>query len=328
MCSGIKILCADGTVLLSRTLEFGHKFKYSKYISKDVIGLLGDDGLVLDGLNRHGLCCMVFYFKGYIEYSDTEIEGNINLSPLNVVQHLIFQCKNISEVRELAPKITVLNTIYPPWGIVPPGHWICADRSGECCVLEAVDGVLKVYDNFLNIFANSPSFPEQIARLEQYPAFTNKQLEGNSMLGSGFLGLPGDFTSPSRFARLHAFEKTYTKPAKSEDGIQTAFHILNNFDIVTGFVMSPDGQASNTQYTVVYDLSNFDAFIKTYEDQTIKNIRDRDEFPTINKKGSRTSMDSSSSNCMGTGAIISLILALGLIILCVVFIVNRKQQQA
>lgn len=33
MCSGIKIICQDGTVLVSRTLEFGLVMDYKIYIS-------------------------------------------------------------------------------------------------------------------------------------------------------------------------------------------------------------------------------------------------------------------------------------------------------
>jgi len=147
-----------------------------------------------------------------------------------------------------------------------------------------VNGIMKVYDNKLNIITNEPTFPEQVMMLKHYPNFTTNQIKGNSLFGAGFLGLSGDFTSPSRFTRLHTFEKTYVRPEMSLDGINTAFHILNNFDIVKGYVIDDEGKNQNTQYTVVYDLKNFEGYSKTYNDQTIKNIKDQNEFQLINNE--------------------------------------------
>lgn len=95
--------------------------------------------------------------------------------------------------------------------------------------------------------------------------------------GSGALGLPGDTTSPSRFARL-AFAKEYAKKPKSaEEGVLTTFHVLNGFDIVKGTVVFPqeDSGVSDeyTQWTVVYDLNSQVGFYKTYKDQEIKRIK-------------------------------------------------------
>ena len=280
MCSGIKLVCKDGSVFLCRTLEFAHQFKYSKYESDDLLGILGD-GLVLDGLNKYGLCAMAFYYSEYNEYSNMEVKGNDNLKSLHVVEFLLKNARNIPDVRKLVDKITVLNSVYKPWGIVPPLHWMCADKTGECIVLEVIDGVMKVYDNELNVFTNSPRFPEQVMMLQNFPKFSSKQVKDNPSYGTGFLGLPGDFTSPSRFARLSTFEKNYQRPETVKEGINTAFHILNNFDIVHGYTLEKGGLTENTQYTVVYDLKHFDAWSKTYHDQTIRNLRDNTEFKLI-----------------------------------------------
>ncbi len=50
-------------------------------------------------------------------------------------------------------------------------------------------------------------------------------------LGSGMLGLPGDFTPPSRFVRAAAFSATVLPVADGKAGVFNGFHMLNNFDI-------------------------------------------------------------------------------------------------
>ena len=52
--------------------------------------------------------------------------------------------------------------------------------------------------------------------------------------GSGMLGLPGDFTPPSRFVRAVAFSQSGFQPKTEHDGIIEAFHVLNQFDIPKG----------------------------------------------------------------------------------------------
>ena len=46
--------------------------------------------------------------------------------------------------------------------------------------------------------------------------------------GSGTIGLPGDYTPPSRFIRA-AYLKEHLEPAAHEtDGVTAAFHVLSN----------------------------------------------------------------------------------------------------
>ena len=48
------------------------------------------------------------------------------------------------------------------------------------------------------------------------------------------LGMPGDFTPPSRFVRAVAFSHSVLQPKTGDDAVLEAFHILNNFDIPKG----------------------------------------------------------------------------------------------
>ena len=91
--------------------------------------------------------------------------------------------------------------------------------------------------------SNSPTFDWHMTNLSNYVTMTDKNvakidLAGKEIKGlgqgSGMLGLPGDFTPPSRFVRAVAFSKSALPVEKAEDGVLQAFHILNQFDIPKG----------------------------------------------------------------------------------------------
>ncbi|WP_419177106.1 linear amide C-N hydrolase [Desulfosediminicola sp.] len=58
-------------------------------------------------------------------------------------------------------------------------------------------------------------------------------------VGAGMLGLPGDYSPPSRFVRATALRNTVRPLATGEDAVLEAFRILNNFDIPKGAVDAP-----------------------------------------------------------------------------------------
>ena len=89
------------------------------------------------------------------------------------------------------------------------------------------------------------------------------------------LGLAGDMTSNSRFSRLFQYQKYHILDKTAKDGINTAFHILNNFDIVKGMVIdctNGNDLIEYTQYMIVYNLNQFNAHYKTYDDHNIQFI--------------------------------------------------------
>ena len=89
------------------------------------------------------------------------------------------------------------------------------------------------------------------------------------------LGLPGDYTSPSRFVRATAFVNT-TLPSKTiEEGIFRAFHTLNAFDIPKGVVRQPTPEGVHTDYTVwtsAVDTKNSVYYYKTYKNQNVRKL--------------------------------------------------------
>ena len=64
--------------------------------------------------------------------------------------------------------------------------------------------------------------------------------------GSGMLGLPGDFTPPSRFVRAVAFSQSVLPSKTGRDAVLEAFHVLNQFDIPKGAAREHEKDAHAT----------------------------------------------------------------------------------
>ena len=93
--------------------------------------------------------------------------------------------------------------------------------------------------------------------------------------GTGMLGMPGDYTSPSRFVRAAAFANTALPSANEEEGIFRAFHTLNAFDIPKGAIRDNATKDAHTDYTVwtsAVDTKNKIYYYKTYKNQYIKKL--------------------------------------------------------
>jgi choloylglycine hydrolase len=132
------------------------------------------------------------------------------------------------------------------------------------------------------VLTNAPGFKWHLANLCNYinlhAGDAPNQTLGTQQLmplggSSAMLGLPGDFTPPSRFVRAAFFRNT--APARN-NGIDTAlecFHILNNFDVPIA-VENPDEKQlpSATQWTSAIDLVTRRVYYKSAYNNSIRCI--------------------------------------------------------
>jgi choloylglycine hydrolase len=308
-CTGIRFIATDGTVVHARTLEFaidlqsevmmvprgyarsgttpdgkeGLKWT-SKYAS---LGLNGVGLPVLfDGLNEKGLAAGIFYFPtsaGYMPY--TASDSGKTIAQWEVVSWILENFATVDEVKANIGKIVVPAVVFSGWGFAPEAHYVVHDASGKSIVVEYVGGKLNVHDNPLGVMTNSPTFDWHMTNLRNYVNFSMTsappvQLGAVKLLptgqGSGMLGLPGDFTPPSRFVRAVAFSQSALKPKTGKDAILEAFHVLNQFDIPKGAARDNEKDAHGnvvadyTIWTSASDLKAMRYYFRTYENSQIR----------------------------------------------------------
>jgi choloylglycine hydrolase len=311
-CTGISLKAGDGAAIRGRTLEFGFPMQSKVLVvpaGKEFSGTLPDGGkgltftsryafiganalglpAILDGINDQGLSVGLFYFPGYAKYADVTNENKSRaVAPQEFGVWALANFASVDEVREAVKNIVIVPTPAPglgsPQGAVAGAHFFLQDKSGKSLVVEPVDGTLKVHDAPLGVMTNAPTYDWHMTNLANYINLSPKDVEqqklGGTALsafgsGSGMLGLPGDFTPPSRFVRAAMFSQATTTNATAEDAVFGAFHILNQFDIPKGSVMnSAVGEPipEITEWTSVADLKNLRWYFRTREDQSIRMV--------------------------------------------------------
>lgn len=305
-CTGIKLTAKDGSIVHGRTFEFGidvdtsivyipqgipfvgatpngEGLKYQvKYAS---VGTIAADRMaVLDGINEKGLSVGTFYFPGFAGYATIDASNQSKaLSPVEFPNWLVTQFATIDEVKAGLSGVVIAPTVTKEWGPTPaPFHYIVYDKSGKSLVIEPVNGKLLTYDNPLGVFTNSPEFPWHLTNLRNYINLTPnnpKPLKIDGMefasfgQGGGMVGLPGDFTPPSRFVRAAIFSITAIPSETANESIFQAFHLLNQFDIPVGIAREKVGDVVYSDYTLVTcarDPQSLRYYYRTYNDQTIR----------------------------------------------------------
>ncbi|HCO27101.1 MAG TPA: choloylglycine hydrolase, partial [Gimesia maris] len=289
-CTGITVNPEDGSVIFGRTLEFAQDLQSNIIIVprnhafvgtapgnrqglqwNTKYGMVGMNAfglpVIADGINEKGLHVGIFYFPDYAGFQDvSEQEISRTISPVEVPLYLLGNCATVAEVAENIKQIKVGKTVMEELGGIPPFHYIATDTSGNSIVLEYVDGKLNQFPNPLGVFTNSPTFDWHMTNLGNYVnLLTNnvskieikKQTIKGLGQGSGMLGLPGDFTPPSRFVRAVAFSASAFPVPTARAGVLQVFHILNQFDIPKGAARGDEHgkvTADYTLWTAVSDL--------------------------------------------------------------------------
>jgi len=310
-CTGIRLTAGDGSVVCARTLEFGIDLKSEvivvprgyarvgttpegengrKWTSR--YASVGANGvglpLMFEGVNEKGLSVGLFYFPttaGYMKYRAADASRTI--APWELGSWMLENYATIDEVKQNIGSITVAPVTFKQWGMVPPVHYVVYDASGKSIVIEYVDGELHVYDDVLGVITNSPTFDWQMTNLRNYVNFSLENVPpvevGGVKLtgfgqGTGMLGLPGDFTPPSRFVRAVAYSTSVLPSQTGEEAILQAFHILNNFDIPRGSTRAEEKDAHGnivadyTLWTSAIDLKAKRFYFRTYEDSQIRSV--------------------------------------------------------
>lgn len=305
-CTGLQLKAQDNSFVNGRTVEFGIPLDISGVIiprNYTFKGTLpdGSTGLIYkskyaavgggmfgatdiaDGINEKGLAVGDFYFQNYASYTAvTTANKNHALSPTEFSNWLLTQFASVDEVKKSLNSVVIVGTTPKGWPLLPPFHYVVYDKSGKSIVIEPINGKLKVYDNPIGAMTNSPSFDWQLTNLSNYMNLSPNNsdpvsINGYQLIqfgqGSGLLGLPGDFTSPSRFVRAAIFSASALPVANADLAVLQAFHILDQFDIPVGAVRQvSQGQTGYDQtiMTTVKDPTHLKYYFKSYEDQSLK----------------------------------------------------------
>lgn len=232
--------------------------------------------LYFDAVNEKGLCIAGLNFSEDAVFEKPN--GNKNaIAPFELIPYLLCSCKNVTEAKEKLRGKVITETPFNESLGCAKLHWILSDKQGSI-VIEATKSGLNIYNNPTGVLTNSPPFEYQLYNLNNYINLTAKtpsnrfsedlNLKAYSN-GLGSIGLPGDFSSPSRFVRA-VFAKYNTLSENSEqDSIKRFFEILSTVEIPKGLVKTKEG---NNHFTLYSSCINADEGIYYYKLNQNRNI--------------------------------------------------------
>lgn len=316
-CTGITLKSRDNSVVVARTMDWSGEEMDNMYVivprghvSQSSLPNEEEDGMlfaakygyvgiavlapeyIIDGTNEAGLSAALFYFPKYGKYQEYNPQYKENtLADFQLVPWILSQFDNIDDVKQGIQNIRVIN--FDPRAETV--HWRITDKYGKQVILEIVNGVPNFYDSELGVLTNAPGYQWHLTNLNNYinlypGAVEPKNMHGLQLrplgAGSGFLGLPGDFTPPSRFVRAAFFETYSLQQNTASETIRQAFHILNNFDVPLGVQFNvdkaPNNMPSATQWTIATDLTNMQIYYHTMYNRNIRHIDMRAiDFETV-----------------------------------------------
>ena len=251
--------------------------------------------LYYDACNEKGLAIAGLNFAGNAVYRAYE-EDMVNITPFELIPYLLGKAASVSEARDLLSEINLVNINFADELPLSPLHWMISDNSGEAIVVEPLEDGLKIHENPVGVLTNNPPFDKQLFYLNNYRSLSNKNPQntfgGDFDLdeysrGMGGIGLPGDLSSASRFAKVAFTRANSYSGSNEESSVSQFFHILASVEQQNGctFISDPN-LFEYTIYTSCYNTNKGILYYRTYNNSQITavdlNNEDLDSSDLIN----------------------------------------------
>lgn len=235
--------------------------------------------LYYEAANEKGLCMAALNFVGNAYYNQNKPEKD-NVASFEFIPYILSACSSVKEARRKLKNINITDTKFNEKLPVAKLHWLISDKNESITVEAVMDGI-KIYDNPVGLLTNNPTFNQQMFNLNNYinlsakppkNRFLNKLPLNEYSRGMGAIGLPGDWTSQSRFVRA-AFVKENSVSEKTERGsVSQFFHILGSVTQIKGCCELENGKYEITIYSSCINADKGIYYYKTYHNHQITAI--------------------------------------------------------
>ncbi len=270
--------------LFGRTLDLEYSYSEAVSVTPRIYGAMEHFAIIgmatvaqgyplyYDGMNEKGLCMAALNFPRSAAYPDFEADKE-NIATYELIPFVLGGCKSVREARESLAQVHIYDGAFSPEFPPSPLHWMIADER-ESIVLEVTSEGTHIYDNEENVLTNEPPFPVMLEHAKSFSALTAEEpQEARESRGEGALGLPGDWSSRSRFVRA-AFALSHTQPF---DDVAAFFRAIGTVEVPRGCVRLHDGGLVFSRYTCCMDMKNGVYYYKTYDDSRITAVDMRSE---------------------------------------------------
>ena len=238
--------------------------------------------LYYEATNEKGLSMAGLNFPQNAFYQKCT-ENKDNVASFELTMWILGKCSTVDEVKELLKHTKVVDVSFSEQFPASPLHWMISDKN-ESIVLECVKEGMKIYDNPWHVLTNNPPFEYHLHNMHSYMhlheagsinRFDSSVNLQNISLGFGAVGLPGDYSSASRFVRACFVKSKLILSDSKEDTINQFFHLLNSVSMPKGCVLCPNGEYEYTRYSCCCTDDGLYTYT-TYDNSTKRSVDMKD----------------------------------------------------
>ncbi len=232
--------------------------------------------LYYDAVNEHGLAMAGLNFPENAFYFAAKPDKD-NIAPFELLPWILGRCKSVADARALLSRINITDISFSDSLPNSPLHFmICGDDG--CLTVESMRDGLHIFDNTVGVLTNNPPFEYQVRALRKYKDLRadnlNVKIERNNewsayCQGLGALGLPGDVSSMSRFARIAFGRENSVCPDDEYSSVSQFFHLLDSVAMLRGVCVTDEGGFDITGYTSCMNTDRGLYYYTTYENRRI-----------------------------------------------------------
>lgn len=307
-CCDFQLLTGDNSIICGRSLEFPistesvinvqtrgeqrsslapDKSKGVEWVSK--YGFVGINALGLndpvEGMNERGLSIggLTLTCSEYQNIAADEMKQA--LGAIDTGAWILGNFSTVEEVKAALPSVKIWGNYTNPFSGKPMGlHLAIHDASGKNLVIEFIDGEVKVYENPIGVLTNDPPFPFHLQNLRQFN-YLNPNIAPEGVIngytvpsfieGDSMHGLPGDWSSISRFIRVATVIRFAVKVETAIQGVNLAEHVLNVVDrpMGTTIVKFKDSTLyETTRWVTIKNLTDRIIYYRSYDDMALRGI--------------------------------------------------------
>lgn len=305
-CGTCTVWTEDGKVFDLRTMEFPEpmsselkifpkeksylstnpwKTEGLKWISK--YGYVGINGLHIqgidEGMNSEGLSFSFLTLNCSKYQTVSEEQKNQALAITDIGDWILGNFSTVDEVIEALKDVRVWEGDIDILGSIPGLHISLKDAK-EACVIEFINGGAEIHRDTFGVLTNDPKFEWHLQHLQEYNNLSSNNPPETTILnmkiptngiGTGMKGLPGDWSSPSRFVRISKTMEFAVKPKDAIEATIDSTHILNSVDIPKGVMrlqVKDKTYYETTRYRTIKNLTDKIFMWNCYNDQTLRQL--------------------------------------------------------
>lgn len=231
--------------------------------------------LYYDAVNEMGLCMAGLNFPGNAKYHRIDPKKN-NIAAFELIPWVLRQCETVYQAKELLANANICQSSFSDDLPPTPLHWIISDAISTITV-EPLEDRLEIRENHIGVLTNNPPFYFHANNLVNYMNLSRQQplnrfsgsisLEPYS-LGMGAIGLPGDFSSSSRFVRCSFLKENSIFGDNENNRVGQVFHILDGVSQFEGCVETKLG-FEKTLYSICCNATKGIYYYTTYHNRQI-----------------------------------------------------------